>query len=50
VFVPSVIVTGRSVFARSVKHGTPSAVVSSWTPPESVMTANALACSERKRR
>ena len=36
--MPCVIVTGRSVFSRSVKHGTPSAVVSSCTPPESVTT------------
>src|SRR5690606_26303298 len=36
VFVPSLIVTGRSVLSRSVKQGTPSAVVSSWIPPESV--------------
>src|SRR5262249_25898610 len=38
VFVPSVIVIGRSVESRSVKHGTPSAEVSSCTPPESVNT------------
>lgn len=27
---------GRSVLCRNVRQGTPSAVVSSWTPPESV--------------
>ena len=47
VFVPCVSVTGRSVLSRSVKHGTPSAVVSSWTPPESVTTAAAPACRDR---
>lgn len=36
--VPSLMVTGRSVFSRSVTHGTPSAVVLSCTPPESVRT------------
>src|SRR6059058_4734281 len=36
VFVPSVTVTGRSVFERSVRQGTPSTLVSSWMPPESV--------------
>ncbi len=40
-FVPSVIVTGRSVLSRTVKHGMPNAVVSSCSPPESVTTANA---------
>ena len=35
-FVPSSHVTGRSVLSRSVKHGTPRNVVSSWMPPESV--------------
>ena len=39
VFVPSVTVIGRSVLSRSVRHGTPSTVVSSWTPPESVSTS-----------
>jgi hypothetical protein len=48
VFVPCVTVTGRSVLSRSVKHGMPSAVVSSCTPPESVTTAAAPASSERK--
>ena len=38
-FVPRRVVTGRSVAVRSVKHGTPRNVVSSWTPPESVRTA-----------
>src|SRR6185437_6265777 len=36
--VPSVIVMGRSVFSRTVRQGTPRAVVSSWRPPESVTT------------
>src|SRR5262249_2063370 len=35
--VPTSTVTGRSVFSRSVRQGTPSAVVSSWMPPESVI-------------
>src|SRR6185503_2443864 len=34
--VPSSTVSGRSVFSRQVTHGTPSAVVSSCSPPESV--------------
>ena len=38
VFVPIETVIGRSVFARSVKHGRPRYVVSSWIPPESVST------------
>ena len=37
-FEPSLIVIGRSVFGRSVRHGTPSTVVSSCIPPESVST------------
>lgn len=37
--VPWVTVIGRSVFSRSVRQGTPSAVLSSWAPPESVSTA-----------
>ena len=37
-FVPSSTVTGRSVLSRSVKHGIPRNVVSSWIPPESVRT------------
>ena len=37
-FVPDVTVIGRSVDVRSVRHGTPRTVVSSWTPPESVST------------
>ena len=45
-----VIVIGRSVFSRRVKHGTPRYVVSSCTPPESVITAAALASSARKSR
>ena len=39
--VPWLTVTGRSVFWRSVRHGTPSIVVSSWMPPESVSTRRA---------
>src|SRR5262249_10367996 len=39
--VPSLIVTGRSVFSRSVTHATPRAVVSSCSPPESVRTNRA---------
>ena len=31
-------VTGRSVFSRNVKHGIERKVVSSWIPPESVIT------------
>src|SRR5664280_1899048 len=42
--VPSVTVTGRSVFSRKVRHGTPRTVVSSWMPPESVRTS-AAPCS-----
>ena len=37
-FVPSVRVIGRSVLSLSVRHGTPSTVVSSCTLPESVRT------------
>ena len=40
-FVPWVSVIGRSVFGRTVRHGTPKNVVSSCTPPESVMTSPA---------
>ena len=40
-FVPISIVIGRSVFSRTVRHGMPSTVVSSWMPPESVMTSRA---------
>ena len=36
-FVPSVIVIGRSVFSLKVKQGMPRDVVSSWSPPESVI-------------
>ena len=43
-------VTGRSVVSRSVKHGTPSADVSSCTPPESVSTTRASASSPRNSR
>ena len=43
VFVPCSTVIGRSVFSRIVRHGTASAVVSSWMPPESVSTNRALA-------
>ena len=42
------MVTGRSVFSRSVKQGTPRNVVSSCTPPESVSTPVAWASSTRK--
>ena len=41
--MPCSTVIGRSVFSRIVRHGTPSAVVSSWMPPESVSTRRALA-------
>ena len=37
---------GRSVRARSVTHGTPSTVVSSWRPPESVSTTAAPSDSD----
>jgi len=39
--LPLVMVMGRSVFGRMVRHGTRSKVVSSCTPPESVITAAA---------
>jgi hypothetical protein len=39
VLVPCSTVIGRSVFSRSVRQGTPSAVVSSCRPPESVSTS-----------
>ena len=41
---------GRSVESRSVKQRTPSADVSSCTPPESVSTKPASACRPRKSR
>ena len=41
VLVPWSTVIGRSVFSRMVMQGTPSAVVSSWMPPESVSTMRA---------
>ena len=44
---PGWTVIGRSVEDRSVKQRTPSAVVSSWTPPESVSTKHASASSPR---
>src|SRR5262249_6890332 len=47
---PSAMVTGRSVLARTVRHGTPRKVVSSCTPPESVMTRAALRSRARKSR
>ena len=50
VFVPTSTVLGRSVLGRSVRHGTPSAVVSSWIPPESVTTTAARSMSARKSR
>ena len=37
-FVPIVVVTGRSVFSRTVRQGTHRNVVSSWILPESAMT------------
>ena len=37
-FVPSQIVTGRSVFSLTVKHGIFKYVASSCIPPESVRT------------
>src|ERR1043166_4444083 len=40
-FVPKVTVIGRSVPGRTVKQGTPKNVVSSCTPPESVITSPA---------
>ena len=40
-FVPIVMVSGRSVLSRRVRHGTPSTVVSSVMPPESVITPRA---------
>ena len=40
--MPSSTVIGRSVVSRIVRHGTPSAVVSSWMPPESVSTTRGL--------
>ena len=43
--LPHASVTGRSVSLRSVRHGTPSTVVSSWMPPESVNTNRALPTS-----
>lgn len=36
-FVPWLIVMGLSVLGRSVRQGIPRYVVSSWSPPESVM-------------
>src|SRR2546429_1188314 len=49
-FVPWEMVMGRSVFSRSVRQGTPRAVVSSWMPPESVRTSLALLRRQRKSR
>src|SRR5436853_386881 len=43
--VPCVQVTGRSVLGRTVTHGTPRNVVSSCSPPESVMTSCEAATS-----
>src|SRR5260370_1342905 len=43
--VPTLQVIGRSVFGRTVTHGTPSQLVSSWRPPESVITSPASATS-----
>ncbi len=39
------MVMGRSVFGRSVRHGTRRKVVSSWSPPESVSTHEAASAS-----
>ena len=44
------MVTGRSVFGRSVRHGMPSTVVSSWMPPQSVTTSAAPRTSDRNSR
>jgi len=49
-FVSAAMVTGRSVVVRNVRQGTPSIVVSSWTPPESVSTRRAPSMSCRKSR
>ena len=49
-FVPASTVTGLSVDSRSVTHGMPSTVASSWTPPESVSTTLASARRPRKSR
>ena len=46
--VPCETVTGRSVLSLIVKQGTPRYVVSSWTPPESVITARAFCSRARK--
>src|SRR6516225_33067 len=46
--VPIVIVTGLSVFGRAVRQGIPRNVVSSWTPPESVNTSDALLSNAKK--
>ena len=48
--VPSVRVTGRSVFSRTVTQGTPNTVVSSCMPPESVNTSFALSIKQRNSR
>ena len=45
-----VTVIGRSVLSRNVRQGTPSTVVSSCIPPESVNTRRALSMSARKSR
>ena len=45
--VPEVTVTGRAVLARIVRQGTPKYVVSSWIPPESVITTAARCCRAR---
>src|SRR5882672_11377161 len=49
-FVPCSTVIGRSVFSRSVRQGTPRAVVSSCRPPESVSVIFELLHSFRKSR
>ena len=48
--VPWVMVTGRSVFGRSVRHGMRSTVVSSWMPPLSVTTSAAPRTRDRNSR
>ena len=48
--LPMVTVTGRSVWGRRVRQGTPRAVVSSWMPPESVKTSRAWAIRQRNSR
>lgn len=44
VLVPNSTVTDRSVFSLKVRQGAPRNVVSSWIPPESVITSAAWRC------